>query len=191
MVSKFSLLPIRAAGSRPPVTSTHFAGWCKPRSPHELDLGVVGVSARLDTPRNVRSGARHRRRERRRLWHGPRLCARDDSSGLNPRRTFSGTGLARSEQRHDRWTGSRNRPRAAACVGRGTRADKRCPVATPRSSSFVASLEVKEIDDRRKEQSAHTPRSLDEQLGHATEELITGDSDHAPLSEEAIVEMLE
>jgi len=37
----------------------------------------------------------------------------------------------------------------------------------------------------------HVPQSLDEQLDHATEELITGDSDDAPLSEEAIVEMLE
>jgi hypothetical protein len=42
----------------------------------------------------------------------------------------------------------------------------------------------------RKDQSAHT-QSLDEQLGHATEELITGDSDDPPLGEEAIVEMLE
>jgi len=32
--------------------------------------------------------------------------------------------------------------------------------------------------------------SLDEELGHATEELITGDSDDPPLSEEAVVEML-
>ncbi len=33
------------------------------------------------------------------------------------------------------------------------------------------------------------PQSLDEQLNHATEELITGDSDDPPLSEEAVVEM--
>jgi hypothetical protein len=32
--------------------------------------------------------------------------------------------------------------------------------------------------------------SLDEELGHAAEELITGDSDDPPLSEEAVVEML-
>jgi hypothetical protein len=32
--------------------------------------------------------------------------------------------------------------------------------------------------------------SLDEQLNHAAEELITGDSDDPPLSEEAAVEML-
>jgi hypothetical protein len=32
--------------------------------------------------------------------------------------------------------------------------------------------------------------SLDEQLDHAAEELITGNSDHPPLSEEAVVEML-
>ena len=32
--------------------------------------------------------------------------------------------------------------------------------------------------------------SLDEQLNHAAEELITGDSDDSPLSEEAVVEML-
>jgi len=32
--------------------------------------------------------------------------------------------------------------------------------------------------------------SLDEQLNHAAEELITGDSDDPPLSEEAVVEML-
>ena len=32
--------------------------------------------------------------------------------------------------------------------------------------------------------------NLDEQLYHATEELITGDSDDPPLSEEAVVEML-
>jgi hypothetical protein len=31
--------------------------------------------------------------------------------------------------------------------------------------------------------------SLDEQLDHAAEELITGDSDDLPLSEEAVVEM--
>ncbi len=31
--------------------------------------------------------------------------------------------------------------------------------------------------------------SLEEELGHAAEELITGDSDDAPLSEEAVVEM--
>ncbi len=31
------------------------------------------------------------------------------------------------------------------------------------------------------------PQGLDEQLNHATEELITGDSDDPPLSEEAIV----
>jgi hypothetical protein len=32
--------------------------------------------------------------------------------------------------------------------------------------------------------------SLDEELDHAAEELITGDSDDPPLSEEAVVEML-
>ncbi len=32
--------------------------------------------------------------------------------------------------------------------------------------------------------------SLDEELGPAAEELITGDSDDPPLSEEAVVEML-
>jgi hypothetical protein len=32
--------------------------------------------------------------------------------------------------------------------------------------------------------------SLDEQLNHASEELITGDSDDPPLSEDAVVEML-
>ena len=32
--------------------------------------------------------------------------------------------------------------------------------------------------------------NLDEQLYHAAEELITGDSDDPPLSEEAVVEML-
>lgn len=32
--------------------------------------------------------------------------------------------------------------------------------------------------------------SLDEELGHAAEELITGDSDDPPLSEEAVVDML-
>jgi len=32
--------------------------------------------------------------------------------------------------------------------------------------------------------------SLEEQLDHAVEELITGDSDDPPLSEEAVVEML-
>ena len=32
--------------------------------------------------------------------------------------------------------------------------------------------------------------SLDEQLNHAAEELITGDSDDPPLSEVAVVEML-
>ena len=32
--------------------------------------------------------------------------------------------------------------------------------------------------------------SFDEQLDHAAEELITGDSDDPPLSEEAVVEML-
>ena len=33
-------------------------------------------------------------------------------------------------------------------------------------------------------------RTLEEQLNHAAEELITGDSDDPPLSEEAVVEML-
>ena len=32
--------------------------------------------------------------------------------------------------------------------------------------------------------------SLDEQLEHAAEELITGDSDDPPLSEDAVVEMV-
>jgi len=32
--------------------------------------------------------------------------------------------------------------------------------------------------------------SLEEQLDHAAEELITGDSDDPPVSEEAVVEML-
>jgi hypothetical protein len=32
--------------------------------------------------------------------------------------------------------------------------------------------------------------SLDEQLDHAAEELITGDSDDPPLSDEAVLEML-
>ena len=32
--------------------------------------------------------------------------------------------------------------------------------------------------------------NVDEQLNHAAEELITGDSDDPPLSEEAVVEML-
>jgi hypothetical protein len=31
---------------------------------------------------------------------------------------------------------------------------------------------------------------LDEQLNHAVEELITGDSDDPPLSEETVIEML-
>ena len=35
------------------------------------------------------------------------------------------------------------------------------------------------------------PESLDEQLVDAAEELITGDSDDPPLSEEAVVEMLD
>jgi len=34
------------------------------------------------------------------------------------------------------------------------------------------------------------PESLEEQLDHAAEELITGDSDDPPLSEGAVVEML-
>ena len=33
-------------------------------------------------------------------------------------------------------------------------------------------------------------RTLEEQLDHATEELITGDSDDPPLSEETVAEML-
>jgi AraC-like DNA-binding protein len=35
-----------------------------------------------------------------------------------------------------------------------------------------------------------TAGSLDQQLDHAAEELITGDSDDAPLSEEAVVDRL-
>jgi hypothetical protein len=35
-----------------------------------------------------------------------------------------------------------------------------------------------------------TAESLDEQLNHAAEELITGDSDDPPLSEEVVAEML-
>jgi len=34
------------------------------------------------------------------------------------------------------------------------------------------------------------PESLEEQLDHASEELITGDSDDPPLSEEAVVDMI-
>jgi len=34
------------------------------------------------------------------------------------------------------------------------------------------------------------PESLEEQLDHATEELITGDSDDPPLSEETVLEMI-
>ena len=34
------------------------------------------------------------------------------------------------------------------------------------------------------------PESLEEQLDHAAEELITGDSDDPPLSEQEVVEML-
>jgi hypothetical protein len=34
------------------------------------------------------------------------------------------------------------------------------------------------------------PENLEEQLDHAAEELITGDSDDPPLSEQAVVEML-
>jgi len=37
---------------------------------------------------------------------------------------------------------------------------------------------------------AHKADSLDEQLNHASVELITGDSDDPPLSEKTIVEML-
>ena len=36
----------------------------------------------------------------------------------------------------------------------------------------------------------NVPESLEEQLEHATEELITGDSDDPPLSEETVIEML-
>jgi uncharacterized LabA/DUF88 family protein len=36
----------------------------------------------------------------------------------------------------------------------------------------------------------HATESLDEQLDHAAEELITGDSDDPPLSEETVAEML-
>ena len=35
-----------------------------------------------------------------------------------------------------------------------------------------------------------TAESLDEQLDHAAEELITGDSDDPPLNEEAVLEMI-
>jgi hypothetical protein len=35
-----------------------------------------------------------------------------------------------------------------------------------------------------------TAESLDQQLDYAAEELITGDSDDPPLSEEAVVEMI-
>jgi hypothetical protein len=35
-----------------------------------------------------------------------------------------------------------------------------------------------------------TSESLDEQLNHAAEELITGDADDPPLSEKAVAEML-
>ena len=36
----------------------------------------------------------------------------------------------------------------------------------------------------------HNAESLDEQLKHAAEALITGDSDDPPLSEEAVAEMV-
>jgi hypothetical protein len=38
--------------------------------------------------------------------------------------------------------------------------------------------------------NARTADGLDEELGHAVEELITSDSDDPPISEEAVVEML-
>ena len=40
-----------------------------------------------DWTRNLRLGARDRRCERRRLWNGTRVRARDDSSGLNSARS--------------------------------------------------------------------------------------------------------
>jgi len=43
---------------------------------------------------------------------------------------------------------------------------------------------IEENNDPRKAES------LEEQLDHAAEELITGDSDDPPLSEESVVEML-
>ena len=47
--------------------------------------------------------------------------------------------------------------------------------------------------DRSMPDPKNNPRiteSLDKQLNHAAEELITGDSDDPPLSEEEVVEML-
>jgi hypothetical protein len=39
--------------------------------------------------------------------------------------------------------------------------------------------------------SPHTAKSSDEQLNHAAEELITGDSDDPPLSDETVEDLLE
>ena len=55
------------------------------------------------------------------------------------------------------------------------------PLGMPQSSGLTVV--------RRKQLSPHSG-SLDEELEHAAEELITGDSDDPPLSEEAVMEML-
>ena len=51
--------------------------------------------------------------------------------------------------------------------------------------------EILAFEDSSPNKKPPTGESLDEQLDQATEELLTGDSDDPPLSEEAIVELLE
>ncbi len=64
------------------------------------------------------------------------------------------------------------------------------------SSTFEENCEVRELDwevESSMTDENNNPRiaeNLDEQLNHAAEELITGDSDDPPLSEEAIEETL-
>jgi hypothetical protein len=69
-------------------------------------------------------------------------------------------------------------------------------VASPEEISLEeAEEEVREIlisdnPSTAQDNDSRLAESLDEQLNHAAEELITGDSDDPPLSEEAIVEIL-
>ncbi len=64
--------------------------------------------------------------------------------------------------------------------------DKNIPTDTEAYYETVASQEEIYLEEV-EEELAESP---DEQINHAAEELITGDSDDPPLSEEVVVEML-
>ena len=75
--------------------------------------------------------------------------------------------------------------------------DESIPTDTEAYCEKVASQEEIYLEETEEElrailifNNSSPSESLDEQLDHAVEELITGDSDDPPLSEETVVEMI-